>query len=353
MHRSSSCNVTYYMSCRRVKGRVRFFNTHTGLTGTLLLTVGNKHYRGANAIVIGSVPILANSMLGFRRMVTGCGGILARVTHICGSTVGVVRCVRSGCCCRGTRVTLVSAGPHVGLTCNMTKLSVTVSSLSTVGCTAMATHQGSVNLARNFSVGNRFPYFNGSGSGMSRLNMSLICCFDRRLGGLPICGGTHPALSLLAVASGIVCNGGANTAPSKHTGNVTFTPKTGPVRKHSGGNTVTSLDSITGLHCHSSRSNVDGAFSVMPGSLKTSTRSHVRGLVAVVSNCFAGNTRRLGIGMLGHRVLRSTVRRPRGCPRLAVHMSNCTIGFVGLDHRRRLRILDHSFRRHFWLGVRD
>lgn len=277
--------------------------------------------------------------------------MLVRVTHICGSTVGVVRCVRSGCCCRGTRVTFVSASPHVGLTCNMTNLSVTVSSLSTVGCNGMHTGHGSVNLARNFSVRGACPYFNGSSSHMSRLKMSLICFFDRRLGGRPMCGGTHPALSLLAVASGMVCNGGANTAPSNHTGKITFTPNTGPVRKHSGGNTVTSLDSMTGLHCHSTRSNVDGAFSVMPGSLKISQRAHVRGLVAVVSNCFAGKTRRLGMGILGHRVLRSTVRRPRGCPRLAVHMSNCTMGFVGLDHRRRLRMVDHSFRREVWRRV--
>ncbi len=199
-----------------------------------------------------------------------------------------------------------------------------------------------------FSVRNSFPGCKGSSSHISSVTMRLYRVFSGRLGGAPTCEGTRRALSVLAVASGIVCNGGAKTAPSNETSNCPFTPNTGPVRKHSTVKTLTSLGSITGLPCRGYLSNVSGAFAVAPSTLNGGPSTRVRGLMQLVSKCFTRETRRLGMGILGHRLLVSTCRRPRGCPGLAVHISNCTIRFAHLAQSGRLRIVSEAFRRDIW-----
>lgn len=200
----------------------------------------------------------------------------------------------------------------------------------------------------SFRAANSFPGCKGSSSHISGVTGTLLRSAVTRLHGAPTCEGTRRALSTLAVASGIICNGGANSAPSKEGGNRPFTPNTGPVRGHRGGNTLTSLGSITGVPCSRYHSKVSGAFSVIPTTLNGAESREATGLISVLSNCFGGNTRRLGIGIVGHRVLIRTCGSPAGCPGLAVHISNCTIGFRGLSERRRDRIVGEAFRRAVW-----
>ncbi len=234
------------------------------------------------------------------------------------------------------------------VTFNVTNVSIITSDLDTVGCTGMGAIGSICNCIANFSAINSFPGFNGSSSEISLVTGRVSRGFVARLHGAPTCHGTRRALSLLAVASGMVCNGRATTAPSNEGSNSTFTPNTGPVRGHRRGNTLTSLGSITGLDCCSYHSNVSGAFSVIPSTLNHRRGREIAGLIAVLSNCFTGGTRRVGVGILGHRALVSTCGGPRTCPGLAVHISNCTIGFRGLSGRRRHRMVDHAFRRMVW-----
>lgn len=194
--------------------------------------------------------------------------------------------------------------------------------------------------------------FKGGSSHASDVTISVARGFVRCLHRRRACHGTAPARSVLAVASGIICKGGAKAAPSNHPNNAPFTPKTGPVGKHSAGKTITTLTSITGLPFRRTRSNVSCAFTISPTALNGRHSVRVGGLIDLLSNCFApSNNRRLGIGIFSGSLLISTVRRPRGCPRLAVHISNCTIGFIGLAHRRRLSIVSHAVGDDLWLSV--
>lgn len=159
-----------------------------------------------------------------------------------------------------------------------------------------------------------------------------------------------PAASVLAVASGIMCNGTAKSLPSKEGTKRPLSPKTGPSCNTRRDKLLTSLGSITGLPCRLTLSKVSGARAVGPNTLKRSSRRHGRGLTRMLSKCFSRKTRRLGIGMFNISGLGSTVRRPRGprCTGFAVHMSKCTIGFVSLAHRRRLSIVTEAYRSRVW-----
>lgn len=147
-----------------------------------------------------------------------------------------------------------------------------------------------------------------------------------------------------------MCNGFADGVPSNHPTNTPLTPNTGPSCNTRGGNLLTSLGSMTGLPCRCTLSNVSGARAVDPNTLNRGSRRHTRALMNMLSNCFGRNSRRLGIGMFNVSGLGSTVRRPRGrrCRGFAVHMDNCTIGFVSLAHRRRLSMVTHRTRRELW-----
>ncbi len=66
---NSSCTVTYYISTVGLNGRVRFFNTHYGLTGLLLVTVGNNCSAADNVHVKPRVGPVRSTILSCSGMV--------------------------------------------------------------------------------------------------------------------------------------------------------------------------------------------------------------------------------------------------------------------------------------------
>lgn len=171
------------------------------------------------------------------------------------------------------------------------------------------------------------------------------------VGGRRLCHKTGLSASILAVASGIICNGGAKAAPGNHRGKGPFSPNTGPTCNTRRGNTLTSLLSMTGVPCGCTASNVSGAFTIAPSALNRSRRAYSGALMGVVGKCVGGGNRRLGVGIFGHSALVSTRGRPRGCPALAVHISKCYMCFTSLAGRRRSSMVSEAFRSRVWRYV--
>lgn len=186
------------------------------------------------------------------------------MTAACIETLGVVRCVRSGCTCRTIRFNLLSAGLREVVTANVTNVKLTASSVDTIGCSGIHI----IHSRRNFPVSciirnSRFPAFNGGRGTTSRVTSVLVGGFINGLGTRPACHGTRVAASVLAVASGVICKGTANTLFDKRStgcGNCERTfaplsPKTGPDCDDPCGNTLTTLGSMDAVSFRSIGSN--------------------------------------------------------------------------------------------------